>query len=63
MAWSRVDKDELLIIAKTRQQVESEIRLFDGEFQQRHPVAWSEVGKEFYCWMDRRSEGESQKGN
>lgn len=54
MPWSRVDKDELLIAAKTRRQVEDEIRLFDEEFQRRHPIAWSEIAQVFYCWMDRR---------
>lgn len=55
MAWSRVDKDEILIVAKDHSQVEREIAMFGDKFQQRHPVAFSEIAGDFYCWMDRRA--------
>lgn len=54
MAWSRVDKDELLIVAPTRSQVERELAMFEDRFTPRHAVALSEVTGDFYCWMDRR---------
>src|SRR5690242_8251275 len=54
MPWSRVDKDELLITAPTRQQVTSEARMLEDRFQRRGLIGWSDVTQEFYQWMARR---------
>lgn len=56
MAWSRVDRDELLVVAKTREQVAAEVETFKDRFVQRHPVMQSLVVEDFYCWMDRRKQ-------
>lgn len=64
MPWSRIDKEEVLVIGKTWRQVEEEVITLGDSFERNSPVALSDVTGDWYCWLKRKpvSEPEAATG-
>lgn len=54
MPWSRIDREEVLVIGKTWRQVEEEIVTLGDNFERNSPVAISDVTGDWYCWLKRK---------
>lgn len=58
MPWSRIDREEVLVIGKTRRQVEEEVATLGDSFERNSPVALSDVTGDWYCWLKRKPASE-----